>query len=82
MLNRTPSATGGPATEQAGLFTAGPRRLPIVPPVIVLTSGRVETAVVCPSCGHWHRHASLGTKTAPCGARYAVKPRRSQRGSQ
>lgn len=49
-------------------------------PVLVATSGRTEYAVRCPGCRAWHRHTSLGEKTAPCGSAYLVEPRRGRVG--
>ena len=51
---------------------------PIARPVIVATAGRVEFAVRCPECGSWHRHVTLGEKTAPCGTTYVVQPKRGR----
>ena len=71
--------TGG---SQEVLFGGGTDttvpRLPVARPVPVVTSGRVETAVRCPECDAWHRHTSLGVKTAPCGAKYNVQPKRGR----
>lgn len=53
-------------------------RLPVARPVLVVTSGRIEFAVRCPACQGWHRHVSLGEKTAPCGALYLLEPRRGR----
>lgn len=45
----------------------------IARPVPVSTSGRLEFAARCPSCGDWHRHIGLGEKDAPCGAHYLLQ---------
>ncbi|MEV8036721.1 hypothetical protein [Streptomyces sp. NPDC086182] len=52
--------------------------MPIVRPLVVVTSGRIETAVRCPNCADWHRHVGLGKRRAPCGAIYRIQPRHAQ----
>lgn len=57
-------------------------RRPIVRPVLVVTRGRLESAVRCPNCGNWHRHAGLGVKRAPCGSKYDVRTRSAGKDGQ
>lgn len=54
---------------------------PIARPVPVQTSGRLEFAVRCAKCGVWHRHVSLGEKTAPCGATYRLEFKNKLKGA-
>jgi hypothetical protein len=70
--------TGG--RQQALAVGAGPDTTlpPIARPVIVITRGRIETAVRCPGCDDWHRHVGFGERHAPCGAVYRVMPRRGR----
>lgn len=72
----TPSVSAKRA-KQPGLFP-GSTEPPIVRPLVVVTSGRIETAVRCPSCNDWHRHVGLGKRRAPCGAVYRIQPRHAQ----
>jgi hypothetical protein len=71
---------GGPGALREVLFADG--TTPTVPPasvarpVVVITAGRIEYTCRCTGCGRWHRHVSLGEKTAPCGAVYLLQPRR------
>lgn len=59
------------------LFPESPRKV-FARPVLVVTAGRVEYAARCPRCDRWHRHVSLGEKTAPCGQRYELAPKRGR----
>lgn len=68
---------GKARAQQPGLFP-GRNSRPIARPVIVGTAGRIEYAARCPQCRDWHRHVSLGEKTAPCGAVYLLEPRRGR----
>ena len=85
-LNPDPTPTPSPASttsttsvsakrpQQAGLFP-GSTEAPVVRPLVLMTSGRRETAVHCPSCSSWHRHVGLGPRRAPCGVVYRIQSR-------
>jgi hypothetical protein len=77
--------SNAPRAESGGrqevLFAGSGGTAPTVPlarPVLVATAGRVEYAARCPRCDRWHRHVSLGEKTAPCGQRYELAPKRGR----
>lgn len=76
--NTRQSEAGG--CQQQVLFASGGGTRPSLTarPVAVITAGRVEYAARCPSCREWHRHVSLGPKSAPCGAVYLLEPRRKR----
>lgn len=70
---------GEGAAFQGSFFAAGDKLAATVTliarPVVVMTAGRIEYAARCPECHNWHRHVSLGEKSAPCGARYLLQPK-------
>lgn len=70
--------SGGCKQEVLFAGGAGTRHSLTARPVVVITAGRIEYAARCPQCRDWHRHVSLGEKTAPCGAVYLLEPKRGR----
>lgn len=76
--HNTRRGSAGGCQEVLFASSGGTRPSLVARPVTVITAGRIEYAARCPECRDWHRHVSLGEKTAPCGAIYLLEPRRGR----